>query len=377
MTRSCPLPVDWLDYLDGIGDPSLTEHLATCRSCQELVASLKASGVQTTIPHKWTDGILGNTDAVWINTAEPTPGPPSPAEFWFSASHFDLSDHYAGRSAKPPRFGYRDVDRMLVLVVSDPADDHLGWTDVVPVLSDIEAATETDLLFTAQENTLGSPWRALFANQSKVARGQLDTRVGTLTDLGRQVLTAALEGSADESRWGVPLQGPFDARARLDDSIENGLKRLRTPWLIVQDHANECEDSDDAPRLTVLISPQAQPSQPEEHPYVFWMSPQADAVHEHALAAASSEAKAKWWVVDHKQFTLHGRLDVEWGKGLLVFVVTTAELRTATRLRLLLIAANGKRYSSDPFKPARGATVALGEQLTDADVDQLGAEMVP
>ena len=376
MTHSCPLPVDWFDYLDGNGDPSLAEHVTTCRSCQALVASLKAAHTEAPLSQSWTADIIGRTDAVWRDAHQPTPEPPSPAEFWFSASDYDFGGRYIAEAKTTlPRFGYTNVDRVLVLVVSHPETDHFGWTDVVPVLSDVESAAETDLLFSAEENSLGSPWRALFAHQSKVARDQLATRVGTLTDVGFSVLTAALAGDFDDARWGIPLQGPFDPRARLDEGFTEGLKRLRTPWLLLQD-AEPDSDADSA-KMRVFVSHAAQPEQPDERPGLFWLTPRFDAQHEHALAAASSAAKAKWWVVDQHQFKLQGRLDVEWGKGLLVFVITTAELHSATRLRLWLVATNGDKFASDPFAPVEGDKVALGRELTDADVDQLGAEMVP
>jgi hypothetical protein len=39
----CPLPIDWLDYLEGAASDALTIHLGKCQPCQRLVADLKQS----------------------------------------------------------------------------------------------------------------------------------------------------------------------------------------------------------------------------------------------------------------------------------------------------------------------------------------------
>jgi hypothetical protein len=379
MTRSCPLPVDWLDYLDGEGEPELAEHLAGCRSCQVLVASLQAE-TPTTVPTDWTEAFSGRTDAVWHADR---PANPAPAEFWFSAPDFELDELIAGevKYGKTSSFAYHDVDRVLVLVLSHPDEDHLGWLDVVPVLSDIEAATETDFLFSAEENTLGAPWRALFAYQAKVARRQLDTRVGSLTGLGASTLFTALAGGGDDTRWGVPLQHPHDPRARLDDQLEEALKRLRTPWLLLHDADDRNEQAgDDNPGLQ-LVAPSSAPepelSDESEPAGVFWLAPVSEPLHEFALAAASSPtAKKDFWAVDRGALKLAGKLDVDWQKGVLIFVISAASLHHARRVRLRVVAA-GKEYASEPFVPAEDTTVPLAKDVMKAEVEKLGAEVVP
>src|SRR5437867_7729289 len=43
MMNICPLPIDWLDFVEGNVTPPLEEHLATCKPCQLLVAKLRAN----------------------------------------------------------------------------------------------------------------------------------------------------------------------------------------------------------------------------------------------------------------------------------------------------------------------------------------------
>ena len=84
MTRSCPLPVDWLDFLDGVGELELADHLSGCSSCQVLVNSLRHD-TPATVPADWAATFMGRTEAVWH---EDRPTNPAPAEFWFSAADF-------------------------------------------------------------------------------------------------------------------------------------------------------------------------------------------------------------------------------------------------------------------------------------------------
>jgi hypothetical protein len=380
MTRSCPLPVDWLDYLDGEREPELAEHLAGCRSCQVLVASLQAE-IPTTVPADWSEAFTGRTDAVWH---EDRPANPAPAEFWFSAADFDLDQVVVGAvgSGKTSSFAYHALDRVLVLVLSHPDEDHVGWLDVVPVLSDVEGATDTDFLFSSEENTLGAPWRALFAHQLKVARRQLDTRVGSLSELGASTLFAALAGDADEARWGVPLQHFDDPRARLDDQLEEALKRLRTPWLVLHDADDRDEQGGaDNPGLHLVAPPSApapELSDESEPAGVFWLAPVSEPLHEFALAAASAPtAKKDFWAVEQEALKLVGKLDVDWQRGLLIFVISAASLHEQARRVRLHVRAAGKEYASEPFVPTEDTTVPLAEGLTKDAVDKLGAEVVP
>ena len=37
----CPLPIDWLEYLEGTGSSDLALHLSECRPCQILLDRLR------------------------------------------------------------------------------------------------------------------------------------------------------------------------------------------------------------------------------------------------------------------------------------------------------------------------------------------------
>src|SRR6266516_2876218 len=41
MKERCPLPIDWLEFIEGEGDSELQSHLESCLSCQALVTALR------------------------------------------------------------------------------------------------------------------------------------------------------------------------------------------------------------------------------------------------------------------------------------------------------------------------------------------------
>jgi hypothetical protein len=365
--------VDWLDYLDGDGERSLAEHLSGCVSCQTLVGSLRDDGQKTSVTSDWANTFVGRTDAVWHEQRgkQPTRG-----EFWFSAPRFELNFGPID-GANGATFSYEDVDRVLLLVVDGQIEeDDLAWLDVVPVLSDVERATETDLVFTERESSLGAPWRALFAHQMKVAQPQLDTCVGSLSTVGVATLLAALEGMSEDSRWGTPLQDPFDPRAWLDRDFDSLLVRLRTPWLLIKQaglvERNDCSGA----KLSLLTT---QPSEFHDAPEpgeIYWLMPVKDPPHELALAAASAATrKSDVWKLDSPLVELVGKLEVDWGKGVLVFLINAATVRAAVRVRLRLF-AHGEDHTSEPFVPAKDVKVALAPEVSSEAVEKLGAEVI-
>ena len=72
---------------------------------------------------------------------------------------------------------------------------------------------------------------------------------------------------------------------------------------------------------------------------VFWLAPVNEPTREFALAAASSATtKKSHWVVERGDLKLAGKLDVDWHRGVLIFVISAFRLREqSTRLRLTCI----------------------------------------
>ncbi|HTA97974.1 MAG TPA: hypothetical protein VK730_10070 [Solirubrobacteraceae bacterium] len=375
MTHPCPLPVDWLDYMQGADEVGMTRHLNDCGSCRTLLGQLEPEQPATA----WAERFHCRTDAVW---SEDRPAKPAPAEFWFSAPNFEMSEakiRHADLSIHNA-FSYREVDRTLVLILDTSAESHdSDWLDVVPVLSDIEVATDTDLIFTAEENTLGTPWRTVFSHQCKVNTAQLDTRVGALTDIGFLTLTEALAGTVAEERWGAALQGPDDPRARLDEHLEQAFTRLRTPWLLLAEAEEDCEST---------RQPAGEPSghpTPVSHELhvsrakILWLHPIVpdEEMQEYPLAAATLAIPSPhMWVLDTDRLKLHGKLEVDFQQGVLLFLITTASFQNIVRIRLAVLAKGGEHHSA-PFTPRTQLAVHIAHGLTRQAVEKIGAEILP
>src|SRR5687768_17403223 len=116
--QGCPLPIDRFDYLSGDGDPRLGEHLRECASCQAAVAAIEQSPAKGWTPKwrelnleqvpRWSEEkrMFGSFGDIWLTASSYVDGP----------------------------VAYQDLDRLLVLVVSEPEQEHgWSWIDVVPL----------------------------------------------------------------------------------------------------------------------------------------------------------------------------------------------------------------------------------------------------
>lgn len=378
MDQRCPLPIDWLEYLEGRSEftVGLENHLAECPSCRVLLATLKAAPV-TTVKNDWAASFRGRLDGVWH---EERPQTPARAEFWFSSSGYELPREAPlrkGGGFALPSFSYENLNRTLLLVVGDPEPEHgFDWIDVVPVLSDVERATETDYIFCSAESSLGSPWRAMFAHQTKVAREQLDTRVGMLQGSGIQALHEVLNDADEETRWGLTLEDMYDPRAYEPDYFDESLRALRTPWLLVSEAAGSAAASN----VFVLRRPEHRDAKPDSSRHaggqVLWMQPRYEPPEVRAFVAASAASKTGLWELDDTAFRILGRLKLHKPTGFLAFFVCEVELRDANQLRLVVRTHDAEEYLSDPFAPVADSQVPIVKGVTPSAVEKLGAEVI-
>ena len=172
----CPLPIDWLDLLEGRPSEARLDHIDTCPSCAALLERLQ-------LPAEWTP-----------TKAFPWPrGPASPS--WMEGSQPDLAFGQIWLSA--PSYAERDFSYeinlrvpLLILGFDERQDGH--WVDAVPLWTEPELATPSDLLLVADATTLESPFRALFDLQCRLAVRQLEWCIGTLTLAGSELIQRAL-----------------------------------------------------------------------------------------------------------------------------------------------------------------------------------------
>src|SRR5690348_7916015 len=113
----CPLPIDWLDWLEQPSDPRLTEHLEGCRSCQILVSLLRCNELELPAlePPAATAPIAFETPATR----------PAEGEVWVTAP------------------ANADGDRAVVLVLDEQHHEFgRDWYEVAAADTAVERATE-------------------------------------------------------------------------------------------------------------------------------------------------------------------------------------------------------------------------------------------
>src|SRR5687768_4906612 len=108
----CPLPIDWLEYLEGAASGDFASHLRECRPCQLLVEELRRQ-----VPGRPRLRLLRVPAADSWPRWQATQGvSPSLGEIWWS------------------RRTSQDSERAPFLIVSDAwAEGGRSWCDVVPI----------------------------------------------------------------------------------------------------------------------------------------------------------------------------------------------------------------------------------------------------
>jgi hypothetical protein len=133
---------------------------------------------------------------------------------------------------------YSNIDRVFVLVLDDPVEEHnFQWVDVAPVLTDTDSATSTDLLLSAEQSTLGVPVAAYFRYQVTLMRNQLAACIGELTHAGQKVLQAVKAGNFDEARFGAQLESADDIRLTHTESMREIIERLASVYPAIEAEA--------------------------------------------------------------------------------------------------------------------------------------------
>ena len=352
MSDSCPLPIDWLDYLEGEMPERLTAHLRDCPSCSEVV-SLQRQQPGSVQDQGWFERFRYMDGGRLVEEAVASPGV---AELWLSAGSWRFHD----TEYKPP-------ERSLVLVLSDAIShesEEPSWFDVAPVRTDVEVALPTDFLVTADESSYGCPLRVVLSMECKVERRQLESRVGSLADV--DIVISALGERNAEWRWGNPLEGPEDPRLSWETSFLETLDALRGPWLQFLDGIGREQASDpltdDAELGDLLFFP------------VEW---QAHGPEPALAAAASGHEKVRRWQLKTNNFRIDGSFSVDWDAGSLVFSIDHFWAPDTIRLRLhVYLKGEDEPRTSEVFQPVEGYRVLWPEPRVPDEVEKLGAKVV-
>lgn len=356
MRSRCPLPVDWLDYLEGEKTEEISAHLRDCPSCRQVLASLSHQPGRIPDP-AWAARFAHASGALLVEEEISEPGV---AELWLSASHWRFDE-----------VEYQLPERSLVLVLSYPAtyeSEELRWYDVAPVRTDIEQALPTDFLLDAAQSSFDAPLGIVFSLQCKVERRQLHTRVGHLHDV--DIVFTALNSKTNAWRWGNPLEGPDDPRLWWEASFAETVKALRTPWLQYLDGAGRARAQDPSPAQVgelaevLTFTPRPWRQLPES---------------EWALAAAASDEDIdRFWELATDELRIGGVFDNDWDdNGELMFVIHDLHAKRSLRLRLFVyLHGVDAPLASETFEPKSGARVRWDDTHVPGEVKQLGAEVV-
>jgi ribonuclease HIII len=251
--RGCPLPIDWLDYVSGDGDPVLREHLSSCASCRAVVAAIQGSAAEEWRPG-WRDLHLEEAPR-W---SEEKRSFASFGDIWLTASSY----------ANDP-LRYEGLDRLLVVVVSEPEHDQgWSWVDVVPLTTSTGSPTELDFVLYDHETSLAVTVEVKGRYPTKLDFSQLDSWIGALTDEGRAVVQAAQRGEADAARFGTPFEGPDDERLWADKPLAGTIDLLSGLYLAWLDGAAEAPIAEHhVGKLIELPEPRSREAAEEEFVY--------------------------------------------------------------------------------------------------------------
>jgi len=340
----CPLPIDWLEYLEGGGTKELTAHLRECQPCRLLVDELRKDATNRE-PLR-----LSNPPAdKWPRWHESAPDFVAYGEIWWSARMLN------GEVLR----------RIPLLIMSDLWHEHGdSWCEVVPLSTDVENATALDLLLLAADTDLGLPWRALLRHQTTVRRQELEARIGRLSDTGRSLMDEVVAGRAPENRFGVPVADAYDDRLSAPEDVERVIRFLGRPFA----EASEHDDSEAAQdRVVVYKFKRVRPESPN---------------HDMSLAADTTAPERTWpWTVDIPQRgQIRGRIEYQWTNDELSFAIEDiAQEGLGFSTMVWIVASLSKssgRITSEPFVPEVHKKIVLARDRAVFPREVSGLELI-
>ncbi len=345
----CPLPIDWLDFLEGEMPQDAAAHLRDCPSCKLVVSSLHTSSV-----HEFGDW-LADIDVKGSGALEE-----------FAVQDVELGQVWLSRSSyETPFGGYKDLDRLLLVVLDKPTAEHdRTWVDVAPLWMEPDEATPLDILLDESDSSFSRPWALMLRFQTVVEESQLEGCVGRLTDSGRLSISAAVQGEADELRRGFPLENADDSRLRTVADLRSTIDSLSVIYAMYLEQLGD-EDIEDADYSKVLTFRSS-------------LMERRFSTRDFALAAkAGVSDQPRIWSLQWGSGKLKGHLEFHLRKNLLIFVVMNAS-GFDEEVRLVGTVRFTEPVTSDPFLPSQGERVPLRSEkaISDKDIEDLRLEPV-
>lgn len=224
MKQECPLPIDWLDFLETGGTGPLEEHLHSCTSCQRVVELLQGqpalSASETAV------------DGVTALKANGVPGSPRQGQIWIARSPFDAHGYAYSLELKP-----------LLLITSEPtsaAGDM--WFRAAPLSTDLENATDSDLVLGRDGSGIGVDTRVILQMARRLAASQLEACFGQLNRDALQRIRDARQNVLAAEYAGAPLEGGDDPRLWANEQLAETMAVLAGySWHVREDVAQAPE----------------------------------------------------------------------------------------------------------------------------------------
>lgn len=359
MNTRCPLPIDWLDFVETGQPESLAAHLDDCASCRAYVDALRTQAKGDSLGD-WLDDVVLKDAVVW--RTQPA------TSFAFGALAMNASD-YDGAEAR-----YDDLWRLPFVVLDDGREIHgRRWYKVAPIDTDTENASSTDLLLQPEESDLGVPMRVVFSLQTSLAEEQLSDELGRLTAAGEKTLRQALADELDEKRYGLPLTGPEDDRLAADRALEEVVRVLRSPFFAL---GAEVEPAP-APEAETAVVATTRSGKSWGHPsrLFYFHLDRVRATPEKQLALAAQSETVQW--VYHASLRtelgeMEGELRWAFMRDTLLFFIE--RLKGFESPIQLVVEAKGEEIESALFVPEAGKEVELAGVFL-SDVDKIAAKV--
>ena len=175
----------------------MKEHLGGCLSCQAIVESLRNTESARTELGDWAS----ESTSLIAALVSLQPDDVRFGQIWLTRDSYQFGT-----------VSYADLDRLFVLVLEDPVEEH-DWTWLTYSALDGHRFGYVHRSSPGTEqSTLEVPLATFYRYQTTVMRNQLDSVIGELTGEGREVLQAVERGDFDAARFGAALESAHDLR---------------------------------------------------------------------------------------------------------------------------------------------------------------------
>lgn len=378
----CPLPIDWLDYLEQGDDDAnvdLVAHLEGCRRCQLLIEDLRRQSVGVELDGY--QGVALEMLKAFPRWREEERSEISVGDIWLTRGEFD--DAYA------------DLPRQIVLVIGEREEFDKRWLSVAPLTTETETATNSDLLLSVDDTTLEVPLAVQFRAQTPLLKEQLASYLGTTTESGRELLAGALAGTLERGRFGAGIASALDRRLR---RIEETRELMVTLARVYSDALSQAElaaeqagegathvheASSESWGLRLVGAEKEWPVETDEAgvgQVLVFLSRVKAPTEPGVLAWAASTVRPSNRLIDHFAFVsgsreLRARLELKVrGEEMLLLFIEAVSGFSSSPVSISFAKPNGERVDSPPFEPAAGAEVVVARGsvgVAPSELDQL------